>query len=171
MKPMLHLRVTAMALGFLPLAASVSFAGSSVSSSDLARCAAIVGADQRLACYDTLARHASVPSPQSLAPGAAPAAAAVTGPPVNQAPQNFGLTKHEQTAPAQPELIQARVTQLTTDRMGNVYVTLDNTQVWTFNEGNSALRAGDTVSIKHAALGSFLLITADHHSYHARRVQ
>ena len=162
-------------LGFLPL---TTLAGSAVTTSDLARCAAIAGADQRLACYDTLARRALPPPPlPAAAPATAPAAAQTAAPvaassaAANPAPANFGMSPHEQTAPDQPQAIKARVTQITTDRQYNVHVTLDNGQVWTFNASDSPLRAGDAVTIKRSALGSYLLATADHHSWHAQRLQ
>ena len=170
-------------LGVLQLAAPVSASGSSVAS-DLARCAAITGADQRLACYDTLARRTLPPPPAAAAAAAsparsasgaaavAPAAAAVAAQaPATPAPQNFGLTSHEQSAPSPPQDMQALVTRVTTDHQYNVLVTLDNSQIWTFNESDPALHTGDKVSIKRAALGSYLMITANHHSYHVRRVQ
>jgi len=162
-------------LGFLPL---TTLAGSAVTTADLARCAAIAGADQRLACYDTLARRAlPPPAAAAAAPSVAPLAAQTAAPVVapsaaaHPAPQNFGMSPHEQTAPDQPQAIKARVTQLTTDRQYNVHVTLDNGQIWTFNTSDSPLRSGDTVTIKRSALGSYLLITADHHSWHAQRLQ
>jgi hypothetical protein len=176
-------------VGVLQGTAPVYAASASVSASDLARCAAITGADQRLACYDTLARR-TLPPPAAAAPpphpaaavaaGSAPVAAAASAAPApavapsaaaNQTPQNFGLSKHEQTAPDQPQVIKALVTQVTSDRLYNVYATLDNGQIWTFNDSNAALRSGEAVSIKRGAFGSYLLVTADHHSYHARRVQ
>lgn len=162
-------------LGFLPLAA---VAGSAVNTSDLTRCAAIAGADQRLACYDTLARRA-LPPPvaPATAPSVVPPAAQTAAPVVassaaaNASPPNFGMSRHEQTAPSQPEAIKALVTQITTDRQYNVHVTLDNGQTWTFNASDSPLRAGDAVTIKRSALGSYLLTTPDHHSWHAQRLQ
>jgi hypothetical protein len=89
----------------------------------------------------------------------------------NPAPANFGMSRHEQTAPSQPESIQAVITQVTTDRQYNVRVALDNGQVWMFNASDTLLRAGDKVMIKRAALGSYLLVAADHHSWHAQRLQ
>ena len=160
-----------------------------MSASDLARCAGDHRRRQRLACYDTLARRALPPprrprprqriqppprqqAPQRHPPRAPVAAAAGAQSAVApQAPQNFGLSKHEQTAPEQPQEIRASVTQVSSDRQYNVYATLDNGQIWTFNDSDATLRSGDPVSIKRGALGSYLLVTADHHSYHVRRVQ
>jgi hypothetical protein len=162
-------------LGVLPL--TTLAAGSTVNTSDLARCASIAGADQRLACYDTLARRAlPPPAAAAAAPSVAPSAAqtaapvAASGAAANAAPPSFGMSRHEQTAPSQPEAIKALVTQVTTDRQYNVHVTLDNGQTWAFNESDSPLRPGDTVTIKRSALGSYLL-SADHHSWHAQRLQ
>jgi hypothetical protein len=181
-----HPAAAALLLGALQLPSAAQAAGSSVSASDLARCAGITGADQRLACYDALAHRALPPPPAPAAAPAArsasaaaagsaavPAAAAATVPAAAAppTPQNFGLSKHEQAAPEQSQEIRASVTQVRSDRQYNVYATLDNGQIWTFNDSNAALRSGDTVSIKRGALGSYLLVTADHHSYHVRRVQ
>jgi hypothetical protein len=57
------------------------------------------------------------------------------------------------------------------DRLGNVRVALDNGQAWTFTATDALLRAGDPVTIKRGALGSFLLTTPSHHTYHAVRMQ
>ena len=167
-------------LALVPL---TTLAAAAVNTSDLSRCAVIAGADQRLACYDTLARRA-LPAPAAAAavPAAAPSVAhpaaqmaaapvAASGAAANAAPPNFGMSRHEQTAPTQPEAIKALVTQITTDRQYNVHVTLDNGQIWTFNASDSPLRSGDTVTIKRSALGSYLLVAADHHSWHAQRLQ
>jgi hypothetical protein len=161
-------------LGFLPV---TTLAGAAVNTSDLARCAAIAGADQRLACYDTLARRALPPAAAAAAPSAAPSAAQMAAPvatpsaAANPPPANFGMSRHEQTAPSQPEAIKALIAQVTTDRQYNVHVTLDNGQIWAFNASDSPLRPGDAVTIKRSALGSYLLIAADHHSWHAQRLQ
>lgn len=153
-----------------------SAAGPAVDASALAHCAAITGADERLTCYDALAhRTLYPPAAAAVPPGpSVPGAAAVTtaqGAPASAVPQNFGLSRHEQTAPNQPDNIHAVVTETSADRQGNVYVTLDNGQQWTFNASDSPVRPNDKVTIERAALGSFLLVTANRHSYHVRRVR
>jgi hypothetical protein len=163
-----------------------------------AHCASITAADERLACYDSLARpkpsapsaaHAppaggKVSTHSATAPGAtSTSAAAATAAPVAAAAgtaaaatadptaKSFGLMKH--TAPSEqgPDRIQAQAARVDTDRLGNVRLTLDNGQVWTFNAPDALIRVGDPVMIKRGALGSFLLTTPAHHTYKAQRSQ
>jgi hypothetical protein len=70
-----------------------------------------------------------------------------------------------------PSQIEARVTRVNADSQGNVTLTLDNGQVWSVQQGNQWLQSGDTVTIRQASLGSFLLTTPSRHSYRVRRVQ
>ena len=161
----------------------------------LAHCAAIIAADERLACYDSLARPKPKPAatansapasdkasprtataasatPTTAAATAAPTAAATSATAAGAAadPANsFGLTKH--TAPSEegPNHIQAQVTKVDTDRLGKVRVSLDNGQAWTFNAPEALIRVGDAVTIRRGALGSFLLTTPAHHTYKAQR--
>lgn len=173
-------------------------------SSGLAHCAAIAGAEARLACYDTLAGHAAPgaaapavvamapavaaaapPAPATHAPAtpaaiapAAVATAAAPAPaaaPVNpaEAAQNFGLSSAQlHTAPAGPVSIEAHVTQVTVDRALRSFVVLDNGQTWASTDGGLELNTGELVTIRRAALGSFMLVsTTSRHSYHVRRVR
>jgi len=163
----------------------------------LAHCAAIIGADERLACYDSLARPKPKPAaaansapasdkasprtataasatPTTAAATAAPTAAATSATAAGAAAdpaKSFGLTKH--TAPSEegPNHIQAQVTKVDTDRLGKVRVSLDNGQAWTFNGPEALIRVGDAVTIRRGALGSFLLTTPAHHTYKAQRSQ
>jgi len=183
-------------------------AAATVDPGALAHCAAIVAADERLACYDSLARPkpspaaAASPAPASAtssphavtAPGTPPKAAPATTAPaaasaapaaVSAAPaaagigagattgpaKSFGLTEHTAPSNQGPDHIQAQVTKVDTNRLGNVRVSLDNGQAWAFNAPDALIHVGDTVTIKRGVLGSFLLTTAGHHTYKAQRSQ
>jgi hypothetical protein len=165
----------------------------------LAHCASMTVADERLACYDSLSRPKSNPAPvgpaaapsgASTAPApstatragakaaAAPAAAAATAgiaAATGAAPaadsNSFGLTRHPPPAEEGPQRIQAKVTRVDTDRLGNVHVSLDNGQAWIFNAPEALLRVGEPVTIKRGTIGSFLLTTASHHTYRVQRTQ
>jgi len=185
-----HARVS-LSFGSLVLTLGVASADP-LSSEGLARCAAVSSPSERLACYDTLAGRApeksaatasSKPAPQhpsaapALAPtGSAPAAAASAGaaaiPPKasSEDPSRFGLPPPPPVVPP-PSQIEARVTWVNADSQGNVTVTLDNGQVWAVNQGNQWLQSGDNVTIRQAALGSYLLTTPSRHSYRVRRLQ
>jgi hypothetical protein len=151
-----------------------------IDSAKFAHCAAITAADERLACYDSLAVRLSVAAPAPAAPQAAgradsvaasPPRAPVATPAVAGAqPQSFGLSEHK-VAPAGPDSIHAIVTQVTENAQGNVSVRLDNGQSWSLNEPGASLKQGDAVTLKHASLGSFLLVAPDRRSYRARRLQ
>jgi hypothetical protein len=193
-----------------------------VDASELARCAAISGGNERLACYEAItvvavpgiriapatvtapaggtAAPATVAAPGggAAAPSAKTAAAAGTAargsgataaPPVTQPdaggptaagvarsanpddPANFGLTRQQLKAvPAGPASIKAIVSQITEDRLSHVYLVLDNGQTWEFTEMDPRVRPGDTVTIKRAALGSFLMLTPSRHSYRVERL-
>ena len=89
-----------------------------------------------------------------------------------EAARNFGLsTAQLHTAPQGPQSIEAHVSQVTVDRSQRSFVVLDNGQTWASTEGGLELDTGELVTIKHAALGSFMLVsTKSKHSYHVRRV-
>jgi len=61
------------------------------------------------------------------------------------------------------------VAAVTTDRLGKAHVRLDNGQVWSFTAPEVLLRAGEAVTIRRAALGSFLMTTPSHHTYRVQR--
>jgi hypothetical protein len=52
-------------------------------------------------------------------------------------------------------------------------VVLDNGQTWVFvdSDQDAGLRAQDQITIKRGGLGSFLLVTTSHRSYHVKRAQ
>jgi hypothetical protein len=188
-----HARLMVVCLGLLGLALAAADAGQSKATvAELARCAGIPVPDQRLACYDALAgvtpsQPQSAPAAAATRPiTAAPDATAQPGPaPQSPAPQgtvpaqtatadmqDFGLAPRPlKVAPKGPESIKAVVDRLTEDRLGNVYVVLDDGQTWTFTDSDQQLRPGDSVTIKRAALGSFLMTTPSRRSYRVRRLQ
>jgi hypothetical protein len=194
-----------------------------VNASELIRCAAIAGSNERLACFEALtliaapgtrivpatvsataegtdAAAATGPAQRSDAPASAPVAradagagaaagqagpaagggrpAAAAGHPAPAAPSanlddpaNFGLTRHQLKAvPAGPDSVKATVSQITEDRLNNVYLVLDNGQTWGFIEPDPRVRPGDSVTIKRAALGSFLMTTPSRRSYRVERL-
>ncbi len=173
-----HAIGTALAVGLAGFAPGLSLADAS--SADLARCAAIGGATPRLACYDALAGRVA---PAAPAPAAAPATPAATGgaiaPSANSAAapaasdtQTFGLSKAQQHVVDEgPQAIEAKVTKINEDRQSHISVVLDNGQVWWLSEQDTRLKAGDPVTIKRAALGSFMLYGPSKQSYRVRRAQ
>ena len=164
----------------------------------LAHCASISAADERLACYDDLVRPKPSPataassaytggkaSPRAAAasgtpatttgaataaPSAAAAGTAAASPAADPA-KSFGLTTHTAPSDPGPDHIRAKVTRVDTNRLGNVRVSLDNGEVWTFNGPEALIRVGDAITIKRGVLGSFLLTTPAHHTYKAQRSQ
>jgi hypothetical protein len=179
------------------LGASLPAAAGAAGSAELARCAAIAAPEARLACYDALAGRAAqgqaaarVAAPTTPSPAAAPAAAAAppapspsatpattttappTTPPAAADAQSFGLTKAQQHAvPEGPATIQAVVARVADDGAGHMYVVLDNAQTWLLPEPDSRLSPGDTVTIRRASLGSYLMVTPSKHSYRVRRTR
>ena len=110
---------------------------------------------------------AAAPAAAAAAAGSAAAAGAAPAPEA----KSFGLTRHPAPVEEGPERIQAKVTRVDTDRLGNVHVSLDNGQAWIFNAPEALLRVGEAVTIKRGAIGSFLLTTASHHTYRVQRTQ
>jgi hypothetical protein len=169
------------------------------SNDDMARCAVIPAPDSRLACYDALAHRpadkipsaaakstpAPAPTPLSAptpvrapaaAAAAAPAAAAAQAPPSAAAiaadPKNFGLTPAQQhTADLGPKSITAHISIVSSDQVGRTLVVLDSGETWTVMDNDGRLSSGDAVTIKRAALGSFLMLTPSNHSYRVRRLK
>jgi hypothetical protein len=178
-----------------------AFSAAAPSAADLAHCAGIADPAARLACYDALsadkaegklsaasppagsgATAATSTAPAPIAPATAvPSASAASSAPaapsrVASDPQNFGLTE-AQRAPAQlqagPKSINARIAKINENRWGPASAVLDNGQIWVFIDDaqDAGLKPQDPITIKRGAVGSFLLVTPAHHSYHVRRTQ
>ena len=147
--------------------------------SKLARCAAIDDANARLACYDALAGRKSqevaqttvTPSATASATSSAAAPAPPAAPDPAVAAQKFGLSNVQQhKADEGPSAIEAHVAKALADRNRRVYLLLDNGQTWLVTDDEVQLDDGEAVTIRRAALGSFMLTSASHHSFHVRRI-
>ncbi len=164
-------------------AASVLAAhGASPTANDLARCAAIAAPDARLACYDALshrntdpnsattrapvASSSAQPAPPTL-PAAPPPSAATA-----EDPKNFGLSPAQQhVATLEIKSEQAQIVGITHGASGQAMVVLDNGQSWSVLDDDGWLSNGAMVTIKRAALGSFMMRTPSHHTYRVRRIE
>jgi hypothetical protein len=167
--------VTLAALG---VAGAATAAAPTVSVSELAHCAAIVAVDQRLACYDTLAVAKMPPpaAPATTIKAGAPAAAAPTAvtaaaSPAPAAAGGFGMSTHVAPVELSTQAITAHVVAASADRQGNTFVSLDNGQTWTYVDIYGPPVTGSVVTIKRAALGSYLITTSDHHTFRAQRTK
>jgi hypothetical protein len=148
---------------------------------DMARCAAITQTSARLACFDALAaasanRGAPASGHTPLPVPVAPAPAAIAPKAAPDDPRTFGLSPPQpHPISAGPLAIKARVATISAGQpgVGHPTVVLDNGQTWAFVEAvdDPRLAPGATVTIKRAALGSFLLTTASQHTYHVHRTQ
>jgi hypothetical protein len=164
-------------------------------------CAGIVGDAGRLACYDAAfgrptagSRDAATTPEASVTTGAAPAgtsneptvatgagSAATTAALAEQARKDFGLSDSakrardpEEARVTQPESVTAAVVQIGRRPYGDLVVTLDNGQVWQQAEVTDTsvrLKTGDTVTIRKAALGSFVLLAPSRMTLRVRRVR
>jgi hypothetical protein len=173
-------------------AAATAAAGVAIDEDDLARCAGIAAPNERLACYDALelahrrannTAAAGAEKPAAAAtpkPAAAPAsaaalesAAAPTSPAAISAadPKNFGWSPAQQhIAFAGPASIKVHIEALRAAN-GKTLIVLDNGQTWTVAENDGWLSKGDEITIKRAALGSYVLKSTSNHTYYVRRVK
>jgi hypothetical protein len=132
-------------------------------------CSRIQKSGERLACYDRAVAYLSQPNErQTAAPSAETSfglQASVPQPPA--AATKDGANEDEISS------IQARVTELSTDREGKKVVTLDNGQVWRELSKSSfvSLKVGDEVTITRAALGSFRMAVPNGQPLRVRRVR
>jgi hypothetical protein len=153
----------------------------------LAPCIGISSSADRLACYDKLAGRVSAPkaAPVAAAPGAAapgPAApasaasvAAAPAPAAAPTVEDFGLSNVQKAAssssPPEIKSITAKVAGFGHSPNRRTQVTLDNGQVWEYQDDpDSLLSIGDSVTIKRATLGSFLLLTPSKLSHRVHRI-
>jgi hypothetical protein len=183
----------------LILMATAAAAGPS--NDDMARCAAIAAIDLRVACYDALAHRpadkpsaaakstaapaaapVAVPAPVATAPAAAPVPAPAGAAPLNQAPvseaaiaadpKNFGFSPvQKHIADLGPKSIAAHISSVSSDQLGRTFVVLDNEETWSVLDNDGRLSSGDAVTIKRAAMSSYLMFTASNHSFWVHRIK
>jgi hypothetical protein len=164
-----------------------------VSQSSLHACAILTDPTERLGCYDQLAGHAphsdaapvavaaaataAVPATTTTATPAAPAPAAASAATATAAAapppkESFGLyTAEHPTAPAVTQSLDDRVVATGASASGRMTVTLASGALWELDEADPLLAVGDVVSIRRAALGSFLMETPTKRTHRARRLR
>jgi hypothetical protein len=152
------------------------------------RCAAVAGDAARLACYDQAFGRpdmSATPAAQAtsaiVAPAAvAPVAVVPSTTAAAQAREEFGLSDAakrardpERAREMMPESIVAVVAKVVRRPTGESIVTLENEQVWEQAEPGTTmlLKAGDSVTIRKAALGSYVLVTPSRAAVRVRRVR
>lgn len=118
----------------------------------------------------------AAPTAALAAPAPVAAAARATAPAPAAAiaadPENFGLTPAQQhTTDLGPKSIAATISIVSSDQNGRTLVVLDNGETWTVLDNDGRLSSGDAVTIRHASLGSFLMLTRSNHSYRVRRIK
>jgi hypothetical protein len=155
------------------------------------QCSALGDDLERLACYDRIfrapaatvpavAEAASVTVGTAATAAVAPVATTAPAPVAATATDDFGLTEAakrarepEDSRQKRPESISGAVAGIARQPAGELVVTLENGQVWTQLQVDPRARVavGDTVTIRTAALGSYMLVTANRYATRVRRVK
>jgi hypothetical protein len=186
-------RVAAIPLAGLGLVTGMQSLGeqapATVSPAALASCAAIGNPGERLDCYDRLAGRAPAPqgaaapiaAPRNSAGGVPPAGtpaataaipAAPAAVPVTPAPQSFGLYAVEHPQPAVQPALAAKVISIGSNAGGHSTVTLEGGQLWELlDDPDPILAEGQMVTIRRAALGSFIMTTASKRTHRVHRLR
>ncbi len=145
----------------------------------LAPCSGISSDADRVACYDKLAGRVpepkAAPSVAASAPAHAAPVAAAPVPAAAPTEEDFGRSKLQMAASSRsaPEIKTVTAKVAAFGRSPNLLtqVTLDNGQIWEYLDGpDPLLSIGDSVTIKHATFGSFLLLTPAKYSHRVRRI-
>jgi hypothetical protein len=109
----------------------------------------------------------------SAATAALATAAAPAAPVARDDPRNFGFNQAQLhiAPPGGADAVHAIVSRITQDQLGRTTITLDNNQTWTYTDEDGRLSAGNAITIKRAALGSYLMTTPARRVYTVRRIQ
>jgi hypothetical protein len=78
--------------------------------------------------------------------------------------------RKDTSAPVRLQSIEGVVTGFGQSPIGRPTVRLDNAQSWELNEADPLLSVGDKVTIRRAAMGSFLLMTSTKRLHRVRRI-
>lgn len=160
----------AVAVSCLAIGCGLLFAGAAAAGPQQSHaCASVLEADARLACYDKAFPPASGAGSDVLDLEAQR----------RKAVEEFGFNKQqlferkpEQLRAAEPDRIQGTVEGVLERPGGERVITFENGQVWLLTEGTSRgrLKAGDKVTVRTAALGSYMLVTPSGIALRAKRL-
>jgi hypothetical protein len=135
----------------------------------LRECRNLADAGTRTACYDSITLDEAEPQKQPIPP---PVAAAE-----RQTDRGFGSNQlpRPSTPEPVPEQISARVERAVERQPGLYLLTLEDGTEWQFVDAAPAAydppRAGATIEISRASMGSYLIRYAGQRSVRARRVR
>ena len=137
----------------------------------LRTCRAIAEVPARAACYDKVVDDQAAPPRTAATPAPVPAASPPpaqvrAAPPAAPAEttarfgaENLPAERRPEPAPAQADVLTAKVVAFTPGATGKATITLDNGQVWAQVENERLyLRPGAGVTLKRGVLGSYMLI-------------
>ncbi len=145
------------ALCIFLLASDLAAAGSQQSAvtelqKDLLRCESIRDSNARLTCYDELANRVREPASE-------------------RSKEEFGLSAAKRAPLDEVNTINEKIVALGRSRNGKPTLELSNGQVWELDGSDPLLDAGQAITIKRAAMSSFLLVTQQKRTYRARRLR
>lgn len=176
-------RATILTAAVVPMALAASSASAQVDDdvvlSIMRQCARIDDATARLACYDNNVRVGNSNTPRPAVPGVMARPQGSTPAPNNGA-TGFGREdvrgpERFETPAGEIEELTARVSNVEQVNQGGYLLTLEDGAQWIFAEtvdfSYRPPRAGSTIEIDRAALGSFLMVFDSQRSVRVRRVR
>jgi hypothetical protein len=177
-------RATVLAIASAPLALMAMPAQAQIDDAivlDIMRqCARIDDATARLACYDNNVRVGNTSVARPSVPGAMPRPQSGAAIAPNNGATGFG--REDVRGPERFEIPAGEIEELTARvrtveqlNQGTYLLTLEDGAVWQFAEtvdfAYRPPRAGSTISIDRAALGSFLMVFDSQRSVRVRRIR